>query len=169
MDITKFFNSKNRNLSNNTNTEVAIVTDSWKTWGCFWIKFQVARLYQNFVKLCEKSRKRSKRHPQVGTFNGSNQIKGKKRLADFTVLIKLSSNKFGEFEKERQKQKKLIEEIRDKRFILNEKLDCITEQVDGQEQYSTQNWLLIHGITKRVRKTSMLWLLNFSRKKERLI
>ena len=94
---------------------------------------------QNFVKLCEKSRKRSKRHPQLGNFNDSNQIKGKKRLANFTVLIKLGSDKFGEFEKERQKQKKLIEEIRDERFILNEKLDYVTEQVDQQEQYSRQN------------------------------
>ena len=58
------------------------------------------------------------------------------------------SDKFDEFEKERQEQKKVIEELWGEVRSLNEKLNGITEQVDWQEQYSRQNSLLIHGITE---------------------
>ena len=46
------------------------------------------------------------------------------------------SDKLDGFEKERQEQKKVIEELRGERFSLNEKLNGITEQVEWQEQYS---------------------------------
>ena len=46
------------------------------------------------------------------------------------------SDKLEGFEKERQEQKKVIEELRSERFSLNEKLNGITEQVEWQEQYS---------------------------------
>ena len=58
------------------------------------------------------------------------------------------SDKLDGFEKERQEQKKVIEELRGERFSLNEKLNGITEQVEWQEQYSRWNCLLIHGITE---------------------
>ena len=53
-----------------------------------------------------------------------------------------------EFEKERQEQKKVIEELRGEVSSLNEKLNCIAKQVDQQEQCSRRNYLLIHGITE---------------------
>ena len=43
------------------------------------------------------------------------------------------SNKFDPFEKERQEQEKVVEELRGEVFTLNEKLDCITEQLNWQE------------------------------------
>ena len=42
----------------------------------------------------------------------------------------------------------MTEELCDEVSSLNEKLNCITEQVDRQEQYSRQNCLLIYGITE---------------------
>ena len=57
------------------------------------------------------------------------------------------SDKFDEFEKERQEQKKVIEELRGEVSSLTEKLNGVTERVDRQEQYSRRNCLLIHGIT----------------------
>ena len=59
------------------------------------------------------------------------------------------SDKFDEFEKERQVQKQVIEELRGEVSSLNEKRNSITEQVDQQEQYSRRNRLLIHGIAER--------------------
>ena len=44
--------------------------------------------------------------------NNNNQIKGEKQLADLSESIKFMSDKFDEFEKERQEQKKVIEELR---------------------------------------------------------
>ena len=53
-------------------------------------------------------------------------------------------------------KKNVIEELRSDISSLNKKLNCITEQVDQQEQYSRQNCVsmqllehLIHGITKK--------------------
>ena len=53
------------------------------------------------------------------------------------------SDKFDEFEKKKKEQKKVIAELRGEVSFLNEKLNCITEQVE----YSSRNYLLIHGIT----------------------
>ena len=62
--------------------------------------------------------------------NNNNQIKGEKQLADLSESIKFISDKFDEFEKEWEEQKKLIEELRGEVSSLNEKLNGITEQVD---------------------------------------
>ena len=80
--------------------------------------------------------------------NYNNQIKDEKQLADLSESIKFMSDKIDKFEKERQEQKKVIEELRGEVSSLNEKLNGFTEQVDLQEQYSRRNCLLIHGITK---------------------
>ena len=85
---------------------------------------------------------------QLALSNNNNQIKDEKLLGDLSELIKFKSDEFDEFEKERQKQKKASEELRDEVSSLNEKLNGITEQVDRQEQYSRRDCLLIHGITE---------------------
>ena len=61
-------------------------------------------------------------------------------------------NKFDEFEKERQEQKNVIEELGGEVSSSNRKLNCITEEVDWQEQYCRRNCLLIHGIPRKIRK-----------------
>ena len=73
---------------------------------------------------------------KLALFNNDNQIKGEEQLADLSESIKFMSDKFDEFEKERQEQKKVIEELRGEVSSLNEKLNAFTEQVDLQEQYS---------------------------------
>ena len=60
----------------------------------------------------------------------SNQIKAEKQLADLSISIKFMSGKFDEFKKERQEQKKVIEELRGEVSSLNEKLNGFSEQVD---------------------------------------
>ena len=76
----------------------------------------------------------------------NNRIKGKKQLVGLCELIKYMSNKFDEFEKERQEQEKEIKELRSEICFFNEKCNCIMEQEDQQEQYSRQNWFLIHSM-----------------------
>ena len=44
--------------------------------------------------------------------NNDSQIKGEKQLTDLSESIKFLWDKFDEFEKERQEQKKVIEELR---------------------------------------------------------
>ena len=97
--------------------------------------------------------------------NNNNQIKGEKQLADLSESIKFMSDKFDEFEKERQEQKKVIEELRGEVSSLNEKLNGITEQVDRQEQYSRRNCLLIHGMTEGDQENTDGFALEIFRKK----
>ena len=59
--------------------------------------------------------------------NNDSQIKGEKQLTDLSESIKFLSDKFDEFEKERQEQKKVIEELQGKVSSLNEKLNSFTE------------------------------------------
>ena len=86
MDITKLFNSKKRDLSNNSNTEEdakrqreespsespnVSILDTPKTPGDvfdFWRKSKVGRLCNDFAQLLAKFREGSERYPQVGTF-----------------------------------------------------------------------------------------------------
>ena len=70
------------------------------------------------------------------------------------------AHKFDESEKERQEQKKMIEKLRGEVFSLNEKLNCITEQVDRQEQC-----LLIHGIAEENQENTDALALEISKEK----
>ena len=72
------------------------------------------------------------------------------------------SDRFDEFEKERQEQKKVIEEWRGEVSSLNEKLNDFTEQVHLQEQYSRRNCHLIHGITEKNQENTDDLALEFS-------
>ena len=80
--------------------------------------------------------------------NNNNQNKGEKQLVHLNESIRFMSDKSEEFEKERREQKKPIEELRGEISFLNQKPNCITEQVYWQEQYSSRSCLLIYGITE---------------------
>ena len=75
------------------------------------------------------------------------------------------SDKFNEFENERQEQKKVTEELQDEVSSLNEKLNGITEQVDRQEQYYRRNCLLTHGITEGIQEKTDALALEIFREK----
>ena len=75
--------------------------------------------------------------------DSNNQIKGEKQLADLSESIKFMSDKFDEFEKERQEQKKEMklktrrdEELPDELPSLNENLNGITEKVLLLKEYN---------------------------------
>ena len=77
---------------------------------------------------------------KLALFNNKNQIKGKKQLVNLSESIKFMSNKFDEFEKEGQEQKKVVEELRGE-------VSSLSFFFDRQEQYYRRNCFLIHGIT----------------------
>ena len=161
MDITKFCNRKNTDLSNNSNTGEGVkrqreetpsespnasMLDIPKTPGDV---FEESLKSEDCVKSCLRYLEKEVQDiHQLALSNNNNQIKDEKLLGDLSELIKFKSDEFDEFEKERQKQKKASEELRDEVSSLNEKLNGITEQVDRQEQYSRRDYLLIHGITE---------------------
>ena len=143
MDTTKIFNRKKRDLSNNLNTEEdakrqreespsesanVSMLDTPKTPGDV---FEESLKSEDSVKIllsCLRNlEKEVKDIHKLALSNNDNQIKGKKLSADLSESIKFMSDKFDEFEKERQEQKKVIEEVRGDVCSLNEKLNGLTE------------------------------------------
>ena len=128
MDITKFFKSKKRDLSKNSNpkedakrqreespsenpnvsmldiskTPRNVFEESLKSEDCVKILLSCLRNLEKEVKDMQK----------LALSNNNNQIKGEKQLGDLSESIKFISGKFDEFEKERQEQKKVIQELR---------------------------------------------------------
>ena len=166
MDITKFFNSKKRDLSNNSNAEedakrqreespsespnvsmldtpkTPVFEESLKSEDCVKILLSCLRNLEKEVKDIHK----------LALSNNDNQIKGEKQLADLSESIKFMSDKFYVFGKERQEQEKVFEELGGGVSSLNEKLNGFTEQ--GNRQNSRQNCLLIYGITEGNQKNT---------------
>ena len=75
-----------------------------------------------------------------------NQIKGAEQLTELTESVKFINEKFDKYEEERNKKDVIIEELKKENANLKEHLKDVEENVDRQEQYSTRNCLLIHGI-----------------------
>ena len=164
MDLTKFFNSKKRDLSNNSNAEEdakrqreespsespnVSMLDTPKTFGDV---FEESLKSEDCVKILQSClrnlEEEMKDIHKLALSSNSNQINREKQLADLSESIKFMSDKFDKFEKERQEEKKVIEELRGEVSSLHEKINSFTEQVDRQEQYSRRKCLLIHGITE---------------------
>ena len=150
MDITNFFNSKKRDLSDHANTEedtkrqreespsespnvskldtpktpVDVFEKSLKSENCVKILLICLRNLEKEVKDIHK----------LTLSNKNNQNKGEKQLADLSESIKFMSDKFDAFGKVKQEQNKVFKELRGKVSYLNEKLNGFTEQVDRQEQ-----------------------------------
>ena len=110
-----------------------VFEESLKSEGCVKILLSYLRNLEEEVQNIHK----------LALSNNNNQIKYEKQLVYLSDLIEFISDKFENFEKEIQKQEKVNEELQGEVSSLNEKLNCITEQVDQQQQYSRQNCLLI--------------------------
>ena len=58
------------------------------------------------------------------------------------------TNKFDEYETQRQEKDKIIDNMKTAIVNMNEKVEKLERIVDIQEQYSRHNCLLLHGITE---------------------
>ena len=150
----KLFNDKNKDVGNNSYShkdarrqreksfDVPLLDTPKTPWDVFEKRLKSKDCVEILLNYLGNLEKKVKDIHKLVFFNNRNQIKREKQLADLNKLMKLLSNKFYEFEKERQEQKKVIEEVYGAVSFSNEKRNCITEQVDRQEQYSRRNY---HG------------------------
>ena len=74
------------------------------------------------------------------------QIKGDKHLEELTQSVKLMSDKFDEFEKDRKEKEKIINNLKQEVSILQNRVETLEKESDDHEQYSRRNCLLVHGI-----------------------
>ena len=85
--------------------------------------------------------------------NNNNQIKGEKELADFSQSVKFMSDNFDEFEKERQKQKKVIEEYEMKFLVWMKNLTVLLNRRIGKSNNLDEMAFWSMGLLKEIRKT----------------
>ena len=76
------------------------------------------------------------------------QIKGEKQLIDQVESINFLSDKFKEYEEDRAKKDKTIEDLESEVDSLSTKIEKLEKLQDQQEQYSRRNCLLVHGIAE---------------------
>ena len=76
------------------------------------------------------------------------QFKGELRLKDLNEAVNFISTKFDKYEKERKEREQLIEKLEENVSVMNKKVENLEKEIDKHEQYSRQNFLLIHGIAE---------------------
>ena len=81
--------------------------------------------------------------------SSESQIKGELALQDVNNAISFIGEKFDAYEKERRENEKKIEELNGTVSKMNERIEELENKIDGQEQYSRRNCILIHGIAEK--------------------
>ena len=119
--------SRDDSIANATNTDV--FTASLKSEDC------VAILYSCMKKLEEEMKK----VPQMCEKTKDSQIKGESQLNSLNVAMDFVTNKFEEYERERQEKDKIIDTMKSDMVKMKEKIEKLERIVDRQEQYSRRN------------------------------
>ena len=82
----------------------------------------------------------------------SSQIKGKTQLNSFCEAMDFTTNKFEEYERERQEKDKIVDSMKSDMVDMKEKIEKLEKIVDRREQHSRRNCLLLHGIAEGERE-----------------
>ena len=67
-------------------------------------------------------------------------------LADVSKSIKSITDKFDQYEEQREEKNQIIKKLNEKVSALTKRSKVLEESIDQQEQYSCQNCSLIHGV-----------------------
>ena len=67
------------------------------------------------------------------------QIKGESQLNSLNVAMDFVTNKFEEYERERQEKDKIIDTMKSDMVKMKEKIEKLERIVDRPEQYSRRN------------------------------
>ena len=159
MDLTKYFSSKKRDHSSNSNDgnpakivreDVANVSTSSDVSISNDDVFEGAldsstckEILFNCLKDLDKQYKEIRGILQE---TKESQIKGESQLNTLTESVKFISDKFDAYEEERKENNRIIKELRENADEMSTRIKELEEKVDKQEQYTRRNCLLIHGI-----------------------
>ena len=88
--------------------------------------------------------------PYLDTFHAvqDHHIKGKKQLINLTESTNFLSDKFKEYEEDRVKKDKIIQDLKSEVDSLSIKVEQLEKLQDQQEQWSRRNCLLVYGIAQ---------------------
>ena len=82
----------------------------------------------------------------------SMQIKGDKQLAELTESFQHMSNKFNDFEKDREEKEEIINNLKEEVSTLKDRVETLEEESDDQEQYLRGNSELVHRLEENEHK-----------------
>ena len=129
-------------IANATNTD--IFDESLKSEDCVAVLYSCMKKLEEEIKkvlqMCEKTK--------------DSQIKGESQLNSLSEAMDFKTNKFEEYERERQEKDKIIDSIKSDMVNMNEKIEKLERIIDRQEQYWRRNSLLLHGITEGERENT---------------
>ena len=77
------------------------------------------------------------------------QIKGAEQLEDVSETIKFTNGKFEEYEADRKQKEKEIAKSKEDLVSLKKRFFQVDKTLDCQEQYSSRNCLLVHGVDEK--------------------
>ena len=82
------------------------------------------------------------------------QIKEEEQLIDLRETVNFLSGKFKEYEEDRTKKDKIIEDLKSEVDSLSTKIEKPEKLQDQQEQHSRRNWLLVHDMAEEREETT---------------
>ena len=158
IDITKFFDWKKRELSNQSadgndskrpREENNNSTSFPASPGDVFVGSLKSGDYVNILVNCMQNiEKQVKELVLLPQENREKHIKGESDLSELTKAINLISGKIDDYERKRREKDKIITELNNEVSNLNISAKNLENQLDRQEQYLRRNCILIHGITE---------------------
>ena len=94
------------------------------------------------------------RTPLLITPPGGFFCKGESQLNSLSEAMDFMTNKFEEYERERQEKDKITDSMKNDMGNMNKKIEKLERIVDRQEKYSHRNWLLLQGIAEGERQNT---------------
>ena len=82
------------------------------------------------------------------------QIKGECQLTDLAKGVEFITQKFDEYEKDRQEKDAIIATLQNKLKSTSMKVKDLEKKIEKQEQYSRTNSILIHGFKEEMNKST---------------
>ena len=164
LDITNFFKSKRRDLSNNSeeggesskkqregslndssvSNKTEVFAEGLKSPECVSILFKCLQNLEKGIKILRDI-------PQTMQ---ENQIKGTTQLTDLQDSVNFIIEKFQEYEQDRREKEREIKELKENISTLSKRLDDLNFVIDRQEQYSRLSCLLFHGIEEESKENT---------------
>ena len=143
LDITIFFKSKKRDLSNNSeesgesskkqrkgSLNDSSVSESTEVFAGGLKSPECVSILFNCLQNLEKGMKNLR---DIAHTTQGNQIKGTKQLTDLLESVNFINEKFQEYEQDRREKEREIKELKENIGTLSKKLDDLDSVIDRQE------------------------------------
>ena len=118
---------------------------------------------QNYFYLLKKCGEANKGIYTLAQSTQDHKIKSEKQLIDLTKSINFLADKFKEYEVDRPKKNKIIQDLKSEVDSVSTKVEELEKLQDQQEQYSRRSCLLVHWIADDKEETTDKVIINMKK------